>query len=498
MNKKSVTIGMIAVASVAVIAVLAILLIPKLVNHGSTGEAYWPTKAWRTSTPEEQGFDSVKLAVGLQNLQKNKTLIESLLIIRNGHMVLDAYFYPYDNSIPHKLASVTKSFTTTLIGIAIGQGKIQLDQPMVSFFSDRTIANLDERKKSITIRNLVSNMNGYESGCLMGDEPTLDAMRATPDWVQYALDRKVVWEPGTNFCYDSPGMHLLSAIIQVATGKTELEYARQTLFRPLGIQDVYWEADPQGYSHGWGDLYLKPPDAAKLGLLWLNQGAWDGKQIVPASWVADSIQAYSTTSNDGYGYGWWVSEDSYYAFGRGGQNIKVYPQYDAIVVVTASGMDYDQVSAILEAAFIDPDKPLPPNPSGVAQLNSVVAELAQAPHPWPSGPIPDIAKAISGKTFIFEPNIIQVTSIRLEPKNRNEATLYMNLKGRDVVWLIGLDGQYRVEPDGRALRGYWSDPQTFVMEVFENGLMTYKFHFEGDRATLETSVIKIEGKLENK
>jgi CubicO group peptidase (beta-lactamase class C family) len=496
MLRRTMIIGLIAVVILAVLAIVLILKFTKL-DQEST-QAYWPTKDWRTSTPEEQGFDSVKLAEGLQNLQKNKTLIDSLLIIRNGNVILDAYFYPYDNSIPHKLASVTKSFTTTLIGIAIDQGKIQLDQPMLSFFTDRTIANLDEWKKSITIRDLVSNMNGFESGCLIGDEPTLDKMRSSPDWVQSALDRKVVWEPGSSFCYDSPGMHILSAILQESTGMTELDFARQYLFKPLGIREAYWESDPQGYTHGWGDLYLKPLDAAKIGYLWLNQGVWNGKQIVPAAWVADSVKAYSYPSSDGYGYGWWVSDDSYYAFGRGGQTIKVYPAYNAIVVVTASGMDYNQIDPILEAAFIDPEKPLAPNPTGVSNLQSAEIALAQAPHPWQVGPLPDTAKAISGKTYLFEPNIIEVASMRLNFNGNKEATLYMNIEGRDVVWPIGLDGKYRVEPDGRALRGYWSDGQTFVFEIFENGLNTYQLHFDNDRMILETSVMKLEGKAENR
>ncbi len=106
-------------------------------------------------------------------------------------------------------------------------------------------------------------------------------MRSQPDWVQAALDRKMTSQPGTQFCYDSPGMHLLSAILQEATGMTELDFARQYLFEPLGIQDVAWESDPQGYSHGWGDLHLKPQDAAKLGLFWLQQGKWEGQPDRP-------------------------------------------------------------------------------------------------------------------------------------------------------------------------------------------------------------------------
>jgi CubicO group peptidase (beta-lactamase class C family) len=160
---------------------------------------YWPTDGWRTSSPEEQGFDSGKLAEGLQDIQARQIDIDSLLIIRNGYVVLDAHFDPYDGTFPHDLASVTKSVMTTLIGIAADQGKLDLEAPMVSFFPDRTIANLDERKAHITVRHLTRMMNGMESGCLEGDQPTIDAMRANPDYVQAAL-----CHPAGSDWYDCP------------------------------------------------------------------------------------------------------------------------------------------------------------------------------------------------------------------------------------------------------------------------------------------------------
>ncbi len=482
---------------VVVLAVLAVVLIPRLLKPEQVSpETYWPTQGWRTSTPEEQGLDSGKLAEGLQALRASG--LDSLLIVRNGQVVLDAYYYPYDNTIPHKLASVTKSVMTTLIGIAIDQGVVQLDQTLVSFFPNRPIANLDARKERITIRHLVSMRNGFASGCLAGDEPTLNAMRSSPDWVQAALDRKMVQEPGTSFCYDSPGMHLLSAILQEATGMTALDFARQNLFEPLGIREVFWQSDPQGYTHGWGDLYLKPRDAAKIGYLWLNNGVWAGEQIVSAAWVADSITAHSNPGGDGYGYGWWVSDDSYFAFGRGGQNIKVHPSIDAIVVTTASGFEYDRVAPMLTAAFVSPDKPLPANPAGVAKLDEAVTTLAKAPNPWPVGPVPDIATAVAGRTYLFGPNSADLATLRLELDGTTELALYMKLEGRDVIWPVGLDGSYRLSPVGQGLRGYWADPQTLVIEVFEDGPSTRRLRFDDDRVEITSPELglRLEGRIE--
>jgi CubicO group peptidase (beta-lactamase class C family) len=479
MRRRAIIIGL---GSVAIIVVLAIVLVPRLLKPEQVStQTYWPTLGWRTSTPEEQGFDSGKLAEEL--LAMGRIHPDSILIIRNGYVVMDAYFYPYENTIPHKLASVTKSVMTTLIGIAADQGKLQLDQPMVSFFLDRTIANLDDRKEQVTVLHLVSMMNGFQS--------------ADPDWVQAALDRKMVREPGASFCYDSPGMHLLSAILQQATGMTAFEFARENLFEPLGIHEAFWQSDPQGYTHGWGDLYLKPLDAAKIGYLWLNGGAWEDRQIVSASWVADSVRAYSSAGEDGYGYGWWVSEDSYFAFGRGGQNIRMYPSFNAIVVITAGGYSYDQIESLLVAAFASPDEPLPANTANVAWLDMLLTALAQPAEPWPSTPLPDSAAAIAGLTYVFEPNPLNVASLRLACNETSEARLYMRFEGVDVVWPIGLDGKYRIAPNGQALRGYWADPQTFVFMIFEDGPSTVQFRFQDDRVgiSLPETGVRFEGQI---
>jgi CubicO group peptidase (beta-lactamase class C family) len=211
-----------------------------------------PTESWPTSTPEEQGFDSAKVAEGLLAIKEKGTLIHSLMVIRNDKVILDAYFYPYNGSLYHDLASVTKSVMTTLIGIAIDQSKLSLDDRMVSFFPDHEIANLDERKEKITIRHLASMSSGLE--CDRIDEITMTEMRDSEDWVQFALDRRVAREPGTNFAYCGLNMHLLSAILQKATGMNALEFARQNLFGPLGIQDVYWPPIPKDYSWLGGSM----------------------------------------------------------------------------------------------------------------------------------------------------------------------------------------------------------------------------------------------------
>jgi CubicO group peptidase (beta-lactamase class C family) len=496
MRKKYMIIGLIAVV---IIVVLTVLLIPRLLKPDQEPTiTYWPTQGWRTSTPEEQGLDSVKLADMLGEIQKQNIQINSLLVIRNGSVILDAYFYnPYDGKFPHDLASVTKSVMTTLIGIAVGQGKIHLDQPILSYFPDRIIANLDERKEKITVRHLAGMVNGFESGCMAGDDATLNQMRSNPDWVQATLDRKMVQEPGKNFCYDSPGMHLLSAILQETTGMTALEFARQYLFGPLGIKEAIWETDPQGYTQGWGDLHLYPQDAAKLGYLFLSHGVWNGQQIVPADWVEQAIKPHVNAGEDEYGYGWWISENSYGAKGRGGQNIFVVPSLNAIVVTTGSGFDYDQIDPLLSATVIDPNKPLPANPAGVTQLNAALESLVKLPPPLPGKAQSETAQALSGKTYVFEPNTAQVDLVRIDFSDPAEAVIYLKIKNSDEIWRVSLDDNYHQVTDGALMRGYWEDDQTFVTEVFDIGISTRRFTFTDDHLQVEAPGVMLEGKLEN-
>ena len=497
---------------VVVLALLAIVLIPRLRGPEQLpAPAYWPTEGWQVSPPEAQGFDSVKLAEGLQAVRQNGVYIHSLMIIRNGSVLADAYFYPYDGSTYHDLASVTKSLMTTLIGIAADQGKLDLDAPMLSFFPSRTIANRDARKEHITVRHLASMTAGLDCDA-MNDEKTLNAMRASEDWVQFALDRRVVSEPGTHFVYCGLQMHLLSAILQEATGMTTLEFARANLFGPLGISDVYWPADPQGYTHGWGDVCLHPRDMAKLGFLFLHQGQWDGRQIVSREWVADSTKAQIATGpnrGEDYGYGWWIARadeeiDYFTADGRGGQRIVVVPTLNLVLVTTGGGFESDEVIPYVVAAMVDMEEALPANTTGVAQLEAVVAELSQPPVAQTVPPLPETAQAISGQTFVFEPNSLSIRSLRLDFDASSEAMFTLDLASEESPRIVGvgLDGVYRPSYGGRpaVARGSWSDETTFKVDYDEGpGLatLTLRMRFDDDRVLFEVVGLgSFEGTLE--
>lgn len=479
----------------ALVISLGFILVPRLRGPGPLAPpTYWPTQGWQRATPEEMGFDSARLAGMLLAIRDKNIKVHSLLVIRRGYAFVDATFYPYDGTTPHDVASVTKSITTTLIGIAADRGKLSLDQPMVSFFSDRPIANRDALKERITVRQLTNMASGLD--CTPErDEATLKEMWTTADWVQFVLDRPVRWEPGTQFVYCSPGSHLLSAILQQATGMTAREFARQNLFEPLGIPDVIWPADPQGVTRGWGDIRLLPADMAKLGFLWRNRGKWDGRQIVSSGWVVDSVKPHISTGDDDYGYGWWISTakekgeySSYRADGRGGQYVIVVPSLDVIIATTGGGFGIDEIAPLLVQAIGDVSKPLPVNPAGVAQLEAAVRTVAQAPAPRAVAPLPQIARVISGKTFVFEPNPL-MKALRVDFDASATAIAYVTLpeSSRSERWPVGLDGVYRMSKGAYGaplgLRGYWADARTFVWEyagITSNDHYTFRMRFEGD------------------
>jgi CubicO group peptidase (beta-lactamase class C family) len=523
---------------IPMVLALSLLL---LMSAASTGRFrpdapdYWPTRGWRTTTPEAQGVDSEALALAIETARQRGLSIHSLLVVRNGYLVAEAHFFPYDGKTPHDLASATKSVTTTLVGIAIGRGKIKsVKDPMLSFFSGLTIANKDERKERVTLEHLMTMSSGLDCKS-QGGEPTLWEMLDSPNDVQHMLDLPMVAEPGANFVYCSGGMHLLSAIIARTAGSTEgaaqsgrtEAFAREALFTPLGIREVVWPPDPQGVNHGFGNMHMLPRDMAKLGWLFLNQGKWDGKQIVPAEWVAAATRAQKNTGGSrDYGYGWWIPKTApskpdsqkpedliaFEASGRGGQQISVLPTKNTVVVFTGGGFPAGEVMKLVLPAI--KDKPLPPNPQGVARLHkAAVAAAAPAATGAPSRN-PVVEQGISDRTIQFEPNWMGLMSLKLifPPPGQGAATaqfqfgpslkqaqfgLYAKIRVANPIVEsrpVGLDGVARFSWEGVmglpvAIRGAWEDDRTFALEYDEvANINSYRLRlsfnkkdFEGDQ-----------------
>lgn len=348
---------------------------------------YSPTDGWRTSTPEKQGMESGMLADMLEDIKEKDYAIESITIIRNGYMVVDAYFYPFAEGTKHIIHSCTKSITSVLVGIALDKRYIKnVNQPIFEFFPEKTIANLDERKQAITLANLLTMASGLQCrDSYLYKWKGLTEMRNSRDWAQYIIDLPMAEAPGEMFEYCNGVSYLLSVIIQKTTNMKTLGFARKYLFGPLGITDIKWRTSPQGIDIGWGEMWLTPHDMAKIGWLYLNRGQWDGKQIVPAAWVEASTQGHiSSTLFPRYGYQWWVDTSYYMAVGYKGQFIYVVPEKNMVVVFTGALRDSDfyQPKKLLDEYIIPSaafSKPLPANPQEKARLDSLLKICAEAP-----------------------------------------------------------------------------------------------------------------------
>jgi CubicO group peptidase (beta-lactamase class C family) len=347
---------------------------------------YWPTAGWQVSTPEEQGMDSELLAEMLGIIDDENYQIDSVTVVRNGYIVADAITHPPKTDSKHIIYSCTKSVVSILIGIAINQGHIEgVEQPVQDFFPDREIENIDANKEAMTLEHLLTMSTGLECrDSYLYRWQGMHEMMSSPDWAGYVLDLPMVDAPGNQFEYCNGASHLLSAIISETTGLNALEYAEENLFGPLGITDVDWPADPQGVTVGFSELRMHPQDMAKIGYLYLNEGEWDGEQVVSSEWVAASSQEHiSATLADGYGYQWWVEDSGIYlALGYRGQFIYVMPGMDLVVVFTSTLPDYDfYVPRALLDDYVIPavlsDGALPANPDGTALLEYRIEALAE-------------------------------------------------------------------------------------------------------------------------
>jgi len=301
---------------------------------------YFPGREWRTATPESQGMSSEVLTEMLDTIWKKNYSIDSITIVRNGFVILDAYNssnYPQKN---HNLFSCSKSVISALIGIAIDKGYIRsVDQPILSFFPERTAENLNQSKKNLTLKHVLMMATGLHcQDSYLYNWIGLREMKMKTDWVKHMIDLPMIAEPGSTFEYCNGATFLLSAVLQKTTGKNALEFANEHLFMPLAIENAEWKKNQQGISLGYSELYLRPRDMAKFGYLCLKKGKWKEKQIVSTRWVNESTQRHiSATMTPGYGYQWWVvSPDIYTAIGYEGQRIYVLKKQNMVVVITAS------------------------------------------------------------------------------------------------------------------------------------------------------------------
>jgi CubicO group peptidase (beta-lactamase class C family) len=284
------------------------------------------------------GLDRALTAAALEEAAALPRL-HTLLVARHGQILVERHFRGPAPDQPANVKSVSKSVLSAIVGIAIAEGHIEsADQRIVPYFERHLRHGDDDRKREITVGHLLSMQSGLErtSGPLYGRWVT------SPNWVSYALSRPIVADPGGARLYSTGNSHLLSALLTQATGRNTWDYAREKLAEPLGFTLPRWPTDPQGIYFGGNEMRMTPRAMVRFGELYRNGGVYEGRQVVPAEWVRESLRprAALRRGTEEYGYGWFLSEvrghPMFYAWGYGGQFIFVIPGLELTVVTTSN------------------------------------------------------------------------------------------------------------------------------------------------------------------
>jgi CubicO group peptidase (beta-lactamase class C family) len=447
-------------------------------------------------TPEAQGISSAALLAFVGAAEQRIDALHSFMLLRHGHVVAEGWWAPYAASEPHSLYSLSKSFTSTAVGLAVAEGKLSVDDPVLKFFPGEAPATPTKNLSSMRIRDLLRMSSGQRAEDLKGFP-----FNTSADLVRTFLELPVPDKPGTHFVYNTAATYMLSAIVQKVTGQAVEDYLGPRLFGPLGISRPTWEKSAQGISLGGYGLSIRTEDIARFGQLYLQRGQWAGRQLVPAAWVdaATSLQTAngSDPSSDwdqGYGYQFWRCRHGFYrGDGAFGQFCVVMAQYDAVLAVTAATRDLSSVLNLVWERIVPAfnDGPLAADPENDQKLARKLASLSL---PTQAGqPGSPVAARIGGRRYVFPVNAQRIESVELEPGA--EVSIQARVAGSDEritfgrgSWVKGTLAGATGDPVPIAACGAWSSDDTYTAMVCRYRtpfITTYDLRFSGDTLILE-------------
>lgn len=340
----------------------------------------WITSAQETSLPrsepEKQGVSSIGIVKFIEAADRQISSLHSFMLVRHGHVVAEAWWQPETPDKPHVLWSLSKSFTSTAVGLAVAEGKLSIDDPVLKFFPDEAPQEPSNNLKAMRVRDLLTMSTGHQ------DEVML---REQKEWRRAFLAHTVPHKPGTHFKYNTPATYMQSAIVQKVTGQSVLDFLVPRLFEPLGIKRPQWDTSPEGVTLGGYGLHLRTEDIAKFGQLYLQKGQWNGKQIVPAAWVEQATSKQVSNGSDpqrdwdqGYGFQFWrCRHDAFRGDGKDGQFCIVLPKLDAVIAITANTGDMQAELNVVWDNLLPAfhDQPLAADPEGLAKLKQLASGL---------------------------------------------------------------------------------------------------------------------------
>ncbi len=427
-----------------------------------------------TSPPEAQGISSEAILDFIHAAEEQVDALHSFMLLRHGNVVAQGWWAPYESERPHMLYSLSKSFTSTAIGLAVEEGLLSLDDTVLSYFPDETPEPPSDNLKAMRIRDLLAMNSGHE-------HDTVNRIQNAKgkSWVQAYLELPVEFKPGTHFVYNSGASFMLSAILQTVTGKTVLGYLQPRLFEPLGIEHATWESNAQGINFGGWGLKVKTEDIAKLGQLYLQNGMWNGERILTEEWVkAGTSKQTSNGSNpnsdweQGYGYQFWRSRHNCYrGDGAFGQYCIVMPEQDAVLAMTGGLGDMQKPLNLVWDILLPAmrDQPLPENSRAYERLvekqsGLFLPTVAGEPHSEKS-------KGLSGSAFKFEENLYGIESMSLE-FGKEVSTVIVKSRMGDRSFKCGYYCWEKTSmlfmsntPEPVAASGAWKTPETYRVKL---------------------------------
>jgi CubicO group peptidase (beta-lactamase class C family) len=463
------------------------------------------------SLPESEGVSSTGIIDFLNAEQNGQNELHSVVILRHGKIIAEGWNKPYSGNLKHTMYSLSKSFTATAVGFAVNEKRVSINDKVISFFPDQLPDTVSPYLKDLTIRDLLTMSAGQDP------DPTF-AIATQTNWVKSFLATPIVHKPGSQFLYNTMATYMLSAIVQKVTGQKIVDYLKPRLFDPLGIKDVDWEMDTKGINTGGWGLRLKTEDMAKFGQVFLQKGAWNGKQVIPASWVEEAStvkimqdpgapQSKKDSSDwlQGYCYQMWrCRHNAYRGDGAYGQYIIIMPEEDAVVAITSETPDM-QNELNLVWQYLLPAMHSGKLSADQANHTNLQQKLASLQLPVPPKSVSPLEKTIAGKTFAVQANDKHIQSFTFNFDSLCHLTLKTDTavyslafaSGRWKEYITGKPGpsllrsakeDFSVLAKSKVAAGYqWNNDRTLklVLRYIESPhTETYMCNFDGRNITV--------------
>jgi CubicO group peptidase (beta-lactamase class C family) len=458
------------------------------------------------STPEAQGIASEAMLDFVAAAEKSIQALHSVMIVRRGHVVAEGWWAPYAAHEPHQLFSLSKSFTSTAVGLAVAEGRLAIHDPVLSFFPDLAPSKPGANLKAMRVRDLLTMSAGHHTEDLRNFP-----YQGEENVVRKFLELPVAHKPGTLFVYNTPASYMLSAIVQQVTGQSVLDYLQPRLFEPLGIEHPRWEASRQGVSMGGFGLSVRTEDIAKFGQLYLQRGRWGGKQLVPETWVEQATARWMSNGSNpesdweqGYGFQFWRCRHGIVrGDGARGQFCLIMPELEAVVAITAGTGNLQNVLDVVWASLLPAlqaakarTQPLAADAGAQARLRRRLAELS-LPRPVAVGARPALAAKVADGRFVFAANPLKYEAFGLAPvAGREDATeIRWRVGGEEVSAVVSPHTWAKVEranpEEAVAFSGAWTGADTFVLETAfyrtpNTARLELRFAADGEQVMVKT------------